>query len=816
VRRRTVLATLLSLALPAGAPAAVDRTVSAGLLTATVTADPWSLTFADANGKTVLAEATGTASGPTGTVGFQTTLGWYHATKVIDEQRAGTAYIAHLATNDPSGRTLAIKLAPDAAGVIAFIATVQGSGPDAVQQAGIAFAAHPGERYLGFGERSNAVNQRGNDVEDYVSDGPYQPEERPVVGLLVPAPGFHPRDDATYFPVPWLLSSAGYGVLVGRDETSTFRLGTDDPNAWSTEVAGPTIALRVFAGPTPAIALERYTARLGRQPRVAAPFFFGPWWQPEGTDADNLATLAKADAPASLVQTYTHYLPCASQTGQAAQERERVAKFHAAGLADTTYFNPMICTSHPRYGAAVAANVLTKKADGSPYTYQYQGSTRFTVAQFDFSAPGANAFYASLLEEAYDAGYDGWMEDFGEYTPTDAVSADGEPGPAMHNRYVELYHRSARRFALSVKRPLARFNRSGWTGAQQWDQVVWGGDPTTDWGFDGLSSAVKQALTIGMSGVSMWGSDIGGYFSLGARHLTPELLMRWIEFGSASGVMRTEGSGFDIPDHGHRPQIFDPDVLPVWRRYAKLRTQLYPYLAAAEREYDRTGMPLMRDLALVAPNDPAAVARDDEYELGDALLVAPVLAPGATDRSLYLPAGRWVDLWRSATVAKNGSLVLGAPKVLPGTANATIPAPLAELPLLVRAGAVLPLLPADVDTLTGYGKAPGLVHLRDRAGTRQLLAFPRGRTRSALGPGETLFSKEGSGRWTLTVHATRPRTYRLQATLGTLDHPFMPCSIRVGRRSVTRRAWSYSATSTVLRARLRLRRRATAVVRACS
>ena len=807
---------LLALAAPASAGAAVDRTVSAGALTATVTADPWSLTFADASGHTVLAEATGTASGPTGTVGFQTALGWYHATKVLAEHSDGAAYVAQLATNDPSGRTLDVRLAPDAAGVIAFSATVKGSGPDAVQQAGIAFAAHAGERYLGFGERSNAVDQRGNDVEDYVSDGPYQPEERPFVGLLVPSPGFHPRDDATYFPVPWLLSSAGYGVLIDRDETSTFRLGTDSASAWSVEVATPAIALRVFAGPTPAGVLRRYTARLGRQPRVAAPFFFGPWWQPEGADADNLATLAKADAPSSVVQTYTHYLPCASQTGQAAQERERVAKFHAAGLADTTYFNPMICTSHPRYGEAVAANVLTKKADGSPYTYDYQGSTRFTVGQFDFSAPGADAFYASLLKEAYDAGYDGWMEDFGEYTPTDAVSADGEPGPAMHNRYPELYHRSARRFALSVKRPLARFNRSGWTAAQKWDQVVWGGDPTTDWGFDGLASAIKQALTIGVSGVSMWGSDIGGYFSLGTRHLTPELLMRWIELGSASGVMRTEGSGFDIPSHGPRPQIFDADVLPVWRRYAKLRTQLYPYLAAAEREYDRTGMPLMRDLALVAPNDPAAVARDDEFELGDALLVAPVIEAGAVQRAVYLPAGRWVDLWRSATVAKNGSLVLGSPKLLAGAANATVPAPLAELPLLVRAGAVLPLLPADVDTLTSYGKAPGLVHLRDRAGVRSLLAFPRGRTRSALGPGETLLSAEGRHRWTLTLHATRPRTYRLQAALGTLNRPFTPCAVLVGRRKLARHAWSYSRSTTVLRARLRVARRAVVTVRACT
>ena len=87
---------------------------------------------------------------------------------------------------------------------------------------GIAFVARPDERYLGFGERSNAVDQRGNEVENYVAEGPYEEDERPVIPAFVPAWGFHPRDDATYFPMPWLLSSAGYGVLLENDETSTF------------------------------------------------------------------------------------------------------------------------------------------------------------------------------------------------------------------------------------------------------------------------------------------------------------------------------------------------------------------------------------------------------------------------------------------------------------------------------------------------------------------------------------------------------------------------------------------------------------------
>ena len=118
-------------------------------------------------------------------------------------------------------------------------------------------------------------------------------------------------------------------------------------------------------------------------------------------------------------------------------------------------------------------------------------------------------------------------------------------------------------------------------------QIVWGGDPTTEWGFDGLQSSVRQALTMGLSGISIWGSDIGGFFTLAADELTPELLARWVQFGAVSGVMRTKHGG--VGTGPGRPQVYDPDQIANWRRYAKLRTQLYPYIAAADAFYRRTG-----------------------------------------------------------------------------------------------------------------------------------------------------------------------------------------------------------------------------------
>ena len=77
----------------------------------------------------------------------------------------------------------------------------------------------------------------------------------------------------------------------------------------------------------------------------------------------------------------------------------------------------------------------------------------------------------------------------------------------------------------------------------------------------------------------------------------------------------------------------------------------------------------MRHLALAYPDDPLATARADEYMLGGDLLVAPVIQPDERERTLYLPAGRWIDWWRSITLDARGAPHLGAPQVLAGGAT---------------------------------------------------------------------------------------------------------------------------------------------------
>ena len=778
---------------PAGAQRLGEQ-VAAGDLLARSGGDPWRLGFLERSGRTVLSE------GPGGGLGFLAATGWARATRVMEGKRSGRAYEAILDTDDPLGRRLAMRIEPDGEGVIALRAEVTGARLSEVSRIGIGFRARDGERFLGFGERSNAVDQRGREVESYVAEGAFEADERALVPVFVPAWGFRPRDDATYFPMPWLLSSAGYGLLVDNPQTSRFRLGTDPPGTWSVDVEATELRLRVFAGPRPADVLRRLTERIGRQPRAPAPFVFGPWYQPRDEEEQILERLQRGDVPLSVAQTYTHYLPCEDQRGRQVAERRRVKRLHRAGLAVTTYFNPMICTDHTRFGEAAAQGALVRDRSGRPYVYRYSTRESFDVSQFDFSAPAGRALYRRLLREAVADGHDGWMEDFGEYTPLDARASDGSTGSALHNDYPRRYHCAAQ---AAVPRSL-RFVRSGWTGSARCSPVVWGGDPTVGWGFDGLRSVVTNGLTMGLSGVSTWGSDIGGFFALLGNRLTPELLVRWIQVGAVSGVMRTQANGIRIPQTP-RPQVWDERIVGHWRRWAKLRTQLYPYLAAAERHYRHTGLPIMRHLALAFPGDPRAAAQEDTFLFGPDLLAAPVVTEGAHRRGLYLPRGRWIDLWRSARYLEHsGGLRLGRARVLSGGRHIELPAPLRELPLLARAGTLLALLAPDVDTLARYGTRAGVTSLAERDGQRVLLAWPRGNSSARFEDGGVARSRESRRAWTLSLRSRRRTRWTIEVSLGALHDPFRPCSIEAVGGRLAR--WRYQRRAQVLRATFTTRR----------
>ena len=326
-----------------------------------------------------------------GAIAVRTPAGDVRATRILRR----SARSVTLAT--PDGRTrVAVTLRRAGDGALGVAVHASGGPVTGVR---LAFSARRAERFLGFGERADAVEQRGRAVDAYVSDGPYPARDRAVAAAVTPPWALQASDDATYYPVPWLLSTRGYGVLVDQDDRSAFDLRAAARGTWAVTVDAATLRLRVFAGPRPADALRRFTAATGRQPAPPADWVFGPWFQTGQNDATPPALerewtrrLRDGDAPVSVAETHLHYLPCGAQRGREAAERARVRRLHATGLAVLTYFNPLVCQPYGElFDRALATGAFQARPGGGAYLYPgFVGGSIVgsrTLGQFDFGEP---------------------------------------------------------------------------------------------------------------------------------------------------------------------------------------------------------------------------------------------------------------------------------------------------------------------------------------------------------------------------------------------------------------------------------------------
>jgi alpha-glucosidase (family GH31 glycosyl hydrolase) len=227
------------------------------------------------------------------------------------------------------------------------------------------------------------------------------------------------------------------------------------------------------------------------------------------------------------------------------------------------------------------------------------------------------------------------------------------------------------------------WSRSGFTGTQAFPGH-WAGDNEPNFGADnGLPSVIVAGLSAAMSGWSIWGHDIGGYQEGNASSTPENLFMRWTQFGALTPIMqmhRQVGGGQQYP------WSYGDAATDNYRHWAELHTQLFPYLYAYAAEAARSGLPIMRPPVLLHPGDPATHGLNHTYYLGDWLLAAPVITNVATTRTLYLPEGPWYDLATGEAHAGGAELTWAS-------------ADQRRMPLFVRQGAIVPMLPAGTLSL---------------------------------------------------------------------------------------------------------------------
>jgi alpha-glucosidase (family GH31 glycosyl hydrolase) len=234
---------------------------------------------------------------------------------------------------------------------------------------------------------------------------------------------------------------------------------------------------------------------------------------------------------------------------------------------------------------------------------------------------------------------------------------------------------------------------------------VWSGDPAASFeDSDGLPSVVRAGINLGVSGVPNWGSDIGGYHCLadGAGKADEELLVRWIQLGAISPNMQDQDACAG-GDQRQKATIWSSErARDAWRRYARLHTRLFPYFYGLGLAAHASGAPILRHMFLEHPERPELRGVDDQLYVGPAFLAAPVVTRGARTRKLQLPDDVYLD-WDTRRIVRGG----------PGVSR-EMDAPLERLPLLLRAGQLVPLYDASIDTLSATD-APDVVDASDVA-----------------------------------------------------------------------------------------------------
>lgn len=600
--------------------------------------------------------------------------------------RVGARDIARLVFSAPEPGHLVVSASPPEG------TTLDPAEPERSYQLSWGFACDDQDHFAGFGAQTWDADHRGQSVPSFVTEGGIG---KSTTDEFLGAWMLQGQRHSSHAPIPEYLSSRGYVLVAESDRRSTFALCSERETAARIEIDLPT-TIHVFDGPTPVEALTKATATFGR-PRMPPLVAFAPWLDAV-FGSDNVRRVAQKlrdeGIPSSVIWTEDWRGGDRDGENYSLKEEWEVDRtlypdieavaddLHALGFDFHIYFNPFVYKDSKAWQETADKGYLVKNASGEPYTFT---GAKFTeCGLIDLDDPGGFAWAVGKMQDGIALGADGWMNDFAEWLPTDAFTAAG-PAYEAHNRYPVQWQEVARAAIDGVGDGHERlfFARSGWLGTPPLADVFWAGDQSTTFNADdGLPTIVPQGIGLGIVGISTYGHDIAGYQSAGIPGSTKELFFRWTELGAWSPVMRTHHAA--QPDKQWSWEK-DQETIDHFRRYAELHIALVPLLAGLAKTASETGVPIWRGLAIHYPDDPAAWPIVDEVLLGDSILVAPVVAASALSREVYLPAGRWFP-WEG-----------GAP--IDGPARVTVDAPLTEIPVFVRAGAVVPMFPPGVKTL---------------------------------------------------------------------------------------------------------------------
>lgn len=548
-------------------------------------------------------------------------------------------------------------------------------------------ALRPQEALFGLGEHFGALDRRGQAFASWNVDA------------------FGVRSDRAYKNVPLLLSSLGYAAFFDMTAPLYYDLGQASVAAWQATARADHLRMYLIVGDGIAPLIRGYHQLTGA-PAVPPDWSFGFWISRWGyRNRDEVMAVARRMRELRIPCDVIHIDPYWMRYHEGhhgdlewdesafPDPKGMIDELKSMGFKVSLWASPYVPLDSKMAADGQRRGFLMKSKTPSPAPGGGQGGDPNSPspvpgkgqdgglalvhgfakpsAVVDFTNPEAVDWFKGKIRNLLEIGVAVIKTDFAEDMPDDAIAHDGSAAEDLHNLYALLYQQAVFDVTREVHGYGLIWGRSGYAGSQR-TPVHWGGDPGCT--FNDMAASLRGALSWILSGAAFASFDMGGFF--GFPNLTdppsPELYVRWSQMGLLFSHARA---------HGHtaprEPWAYGEPALKIFKRYAHLRYRLLPYLYSAARRAAE-GIPIVRPLVYDYPSDPTTHYVDDEYLLGPDLLVAPMFEPRGT-RPIYLPAGGWYDFWSD--------------RRFDGARWIEYEADLDTLPLVVRAGSVLPMGP---------------------------------------------------------------------------------------------------------------------------
>ena len=536
------------------------------------------------------------------------------------------------------------------------------------------------ENYYGLGDKAGPMNRRNRSFTNWNTD----------------AFGWQESTDPLYKTIPFFIGmrkGLAYGLFFDNTYRSSFDFGKESENYLSFGAEGGEINYYFIAGPDPKKIVEQYTALTGRPP-------LPPLWSlgyqqcrysyyPEARVREIARLLREKKIPADTI-----YLDIDYQEGNApfTINRQYFPNFEkmVADLREQGFHLILITDLHIKrnpghgyapYDSGMKEDVFVKNHDGSVYVGPvWPGESVFP----DFTLTRVRDWWGALYKDFVGMGVAGFWNDMNEPSvfrqpektmPLDVVHRldDGTTMDhrAAHNMYGMENARATYdgiRKLQPDERPFV-LTRAAYSGAQRY-AATWTGDNSATWNH--LAMSTPMLLSMGLSGYAFVGDDIGGF----AGSPPANLLTRWYELGAFNPIDRDHAEKNSLD---HEPWVNGPEQEAIRRKYIELRYKLLPYIYTLTEETTRTGIPLMRPIFLEYPQSPEFFNDDHDFLFGPDLFVSPVVTEKLDAQGVALPPGEWYDYWTSEKRTGKDKIDLH-PR-------------LDEVPLYVRAGAIVPMQP---------------------------------------------------------------------------------------------------------------------------